>query len=122
MEVRHARDREAVGSRQLRVLKCLSRLQDEERLSLLDFAEPVTCGQGMVLFEEGDAGDCMYLILEVQMRVFTQKKGQAVTLKLLEAGDAFGDIALFHHTPRRRAWMRCATASCSSLRLPGWKS
>ena len=85
---------------QLRIMKCLSRFQDEERPVLLEFVEPVSCGQNTVLFEEGDTGDCMYLILEGQMRVFTRKKGQAVTLKLLEAGDAFGDIALFHHTPR----------------------
>ena len=42
----------------------------------------------------------MYFILEGQMRVFRRKKGKAATLKLLEAGDAFGDIALFHQTPR----------------------
>ena len=34
------------------------------------------------------------------MRVFTRKKGQVVTLKILDAGDAFGDIALFNNTPR----------------------
>jgi CRP-like cAMP-binding protein len=82
------------------MIRCLNRFQDEERLKFLEFAEPVTCGQNRVLFEEGDTGDCMYLILEGQMRVFSRKKGQLVTLRLLEAGDGFGDIALFHHTPR----------------------
>lgn len=66
----------------------------------LAFVEPVTCGHNTVLFEEGDTGDCMYLILEGQMRVFHRKKGQTVPLRLLESGDSFGDIALFHRTPR----------------------
>jgi CRP-like cAMP-binding protein len=90
----------SIKPEQLRILKSLNRFNDEERMAFLDFVEPVSCGQNVVLFEEGDTGDCMYLIREGQMRVFTRKKGQAVTLKLLEAGDAFGDIALFHHTPR----------------------
>lgn len=85
---------------QLRILKCLSRVNDEERAAFLEFVEPTTCAAKTVLFEEGSVGDCMYLILAGQMRVFTRKKGQVVTLKLLDAGDAFGDIALFHGTPR----------------------
>ena len=79
----------------------------------LEFVEPVACGQNTVLFEEGDTGDCMYLILEGQMRVFHRKKGQVVPLRLLESGDSFGDIALFHRTPR----LASVEATCDSQLL-----
>ncbi len=86
---------------ELRPMKCLSRFTDEERLRFVEFTEPATCAKDTVLFEEGDQGDCMYLILAGQMRVFRRKKGGPVEpLKLLGPGDAFGDIALFHGTPR----------------------
>lgn len=85
---------------QLRLIKCLSRFNDEELKAFLEFVELAACGENVVLFEQGDIGDCMYFIAEGQLRVFTRKKGNTVTLKVLEAGDAFGDIALFNQTPR----------------------
>lgn len=90
----------SIKPEQLRNLKCLGKLNDEERAAFLEFVEPASCEQNTVLFEEGSSGNCMYLILEGQMRVFTRKKGKIVPLTILEAGDAFGDIAMFHGTPR----------------------
>lgn len=105
----------SISADQLDSIKCLHRLQPAERLTLLEFLEPVECTQGEVLFEEGDTGDYMYLILEGKIRVFTRKNGEKVTLKLLESGDAFGDIALFHHTPRLASVE--ATGDCQLLKL-----
>ena len=86
---------------QLRTIKSLSRCTEEERQAFLDFVERVPCAKGFLLIQEGDEGDCMYFIVEGQMRVFTRKKnGQEQTLKMLGAGDAFGDVALFHGSPR----------------------
>lgn len=85
---------------QLRHVKSLCHLSDEERRAFLEFVQPASCPQNTVLFEEGAKGDCMYFILDGQMRVFTRKKEKVVPLKVLEAGDAFGDIALFNGTPR----------------------
>jgi CRP-like cAMP-binding protein len=90
----------SIKPEQLRTIKSLNGFEDEERLRLLEFLEPVRCDQNTVLLEEGEPGDCMYFILEGQMRVFHRKKNQNVTVKSLEAGDAFGDIALFNGTPR----------------------
>ncbi len=90
----------SISAEQLASVKCLARLQPAEKLTLLELLEPVECAQGSVLFEEGDTGDCMYLIVEGKVRVFTRKRGESVTLKVLDTGEAFGDIALFHHTPR----------------------
>lgn len=85
---------------QLRIMKCLDRFQEADRQAFLPFLELVNCPQGTVLFEEGDAGDSMFLILEGEMRVFRRHKSQVEGLKRLVPGEAFGDIALFNQTPR----------------------
>jgi CRP-like cAMP-binding protein len=89
-----------IPAAQLRTTKCLSRFTDADCNAFLGFVELENHPQDTVLFREGDPGDFMYLILEGQVRVFTVKKGKPVALKLLAQGDAFGDIALFNHTPR----------------------
>jgi CRP-like cAMP-binding protein len=63
--------------------------------------EVVTCGFSETLFREGQPGDSMFLILEGQMRVYTkQKSGEVLFLRILEAGDAFGEVALLNQAPR----------------------
>lgn len=105
----------SISADQLHSIQCLSRLQPAERLRLLEYLEPTECAEGDVLFEQGDAGDYMYLILEGAIRVFTRKNGAKATLKLLETGEAFGDIALFHHTPRLASVE--AISNCQLLKL-----
>ncbi len=85
---------------QLRSIKCLKHIADADCGALLEFLELEICPQNQVLFEEGAAGDCMYMILSGQVRVFSRRKGHEKTLKDLGPGDVFGDIAMFNHTPR----------------------
>jgi len=86
---------------QLRKIKSLSRFKDEELLEFLHFVELTPCAQDVELFHEGNPGDAMFLILEGQMQVYSEKPdGEVVNLKLLQTGDAFGDLALFHHMKR----------------------
>jgi len=89
-----------VKPEQLRTINCLRHIAEEDCAALLEFLELETFPQNTVLFEEGAPGDCMYLILEGQIRVYTHRKGPEKTLKNLGPGDVFGDIALFNHTPR----------------------
>ncbi len=43
----------------------------------------------------------MFLILEGEVRIFSkQKNGEILFLRMLRAGDAFGEIALLNQTPR----------------------
>jgi CRP/FNR family cyclic AMP-dependent transcriptional regulator len=86
----------------LRRIKSLALLSDEQLTAFLNHIEVMECAQNASLFREGQPGDSMYLILEGQMRVSTQKKnsGGALFLRMLEAGDSFGEIALISHAPR----------------------
>jgi len=49
-------------------------------------------------------GDSMFLILEGQFRVyFKQRNGEVIFLRMLDAGEAFGEIALLNQVPVRPA-------------------
>lgn len=86
---------------QLKKIKSLSQFKDAELAEFLHFVEITTCAHDIELFHEGSQGDSMYFILEGQMQVYTQKpNGEVEVLKVLQDGDAFGDLGLFHHMKR----------------------
>jgi CRP-like cAMP-binding protein len=87
---------------QLRHIKSLARLSDDELATFHQYVEMLAVPRQTVLFEEGQPGDCLYLILEGRTRAFTRKQdGGTDTVKMLDAGETFGDIAVFHHTTRK---------------------
>jgi CRP-like cAMP-binding protein len=86
---------------QLRRIKSLALLSDEQLTAFLDFVEILTCPQSGTLFQEGQPGDSMFLILDGQMRVYSRTRTEEMHfLRMLEAGDAFGEVALLNHAPR----------------------
>jgi CRP/FNR family transcriptional regulator, cyclic AMP receptor protein len=94
-------DKSSITLAQLRQIKSLAGLSDDQLAKFLDFVELVDCPQEAILFEEGQPGNCMYFILHGKVRLFSRKKsGKVVALKELGEGEAFGDIALFHGTTR----------------------
>jgi CRP-like cAMP-binding protein len=86
----------------LKRIKSLAFLDDPQLAAFLNYIEVVNLAPAASLFQEGQPGDSMFLILEGQMRVFTQKRSsdESFLLRMLEAGDAFGEIALLGRTPR----------------------
>ena len=56
---------------------------------------------GSVLFEEGAAGDSMYIILSGNVRIFTRdKQNNEITLSRFGPGRVFGDFSLLDERPR----------------------
>jgi CRP-like cAMP-binding protein len=51
---------------------------------------------GEAVFAEGDPGDCMYIIVDGEVRVHDGKR----TLNHLSQGDVFGEMALLDSQPR----------------------
>ncbi len=85
----------------LRRIKSLALLSDAQLEAFLDYIELVGCEQSKTIFREGEQGDSMFLILEGELRVYSkQKGGEILFLRILSAGDAFGEIALFNQAPR----------------------
>jgi len=58
-------------------------------------------GGGTPIFHEGEEGQKLYLILEGQIRISRQIPGAGEeALAILDAGQAFGEMALIDATPR----------------------
>jgi CRP-like cAMP-binding protein len=58
--------------------------------------------RGQTVFHDGDRGDCLYLVqsgrLDVQV---STRAGQLVTLRVIQPGELFGEMALVHPDNRR---------------------
>ncbi len=95
-------DKSSLKPGHLKRIKSLALLDDNQLASFLDYIEVVNLSQSARLFQEGQPGDSMFLILEGQMRVSTRKRNsdESLLLRMLAAGDAFGEIALLSHAPR----------------------
>jgi len=87
-----------------------SYLAKEECQKIVEFLTTVRLGKGAIIIQEGDIGDCMYLIKSGEVEVYTmlldEKPGDATAeqdrlhLATLKAGDFFGEQALITHEPR----------------------
>lgn len=86
----------------LKRIKSLALLDDTQLAAFLNYIDVVNLAGGAALFTEGQTGDSMFLILEGQMRVITRKRDneESLLLRMLEAGDSFGEIALLSQIPR----------------------
>ena len=80
------------------------------RAELLDFPE------GAIVFHESDAGDCLYIVVQGHVAIFsTNEEGGETMLAELGAGESFGEMALLTGEPRS-ASVR-ANGATSLLRL-----
>jgi hypothetical protein len=84
----------------LRRIKILADLKDAQLSHLSDFMELQKVPQWSVVFNQGDAGDAMYLVLAGEMRARMMIGGKETIIATFEPGDFFGDMALFDNGPR----------------------
>ncbi len=79
----------------------LSEASEELRTMLAAQATELTLDRGDVLFEQGDPGEALYAILSGKLEVsFLAMSGRKLSLRLMRAGEVFGEIALFDSGPR----------------------
>ena len=66
-----------------------------------DAMETRDLSDGEVLFNRGEPGDAFYVVVSGRVRIFTHdEEGRELTLNTLEAGEAFGELALVDDRPR----------------------
>lgn len=75
-------------------------LSEETIEELVLKLEMVSVSMGENIVNEGEPGDCAYLIYAGRVRVFHQANGKPVTLATLSSGDLFGDIAILRDDVR----------------------
>lgn len=85
----------------------LAPLANYERSQLADALEEVEYAPSQVIFEQGDEGDAMYLVVSGQVVVTkTDENGTESELTRVNNGDYFGERALYNNEPR------AATCTC----------
>jgi CRP/FNR family transcriptional regulator, cyclic AMP receptor protein len=90
-------------------------LDDEVAASLMDSMVEVTLARGEQLFDEGDRGDRLYVIVEGKIKLQrTSGDGRENLLAILGPGEMFGELSLFDPGPRT-----AAAISVSESRLAG---
>ena len=68
---------------------------------------------GEEIVRQGDTGDCMFEVLAGRVEVLQEMDGKEVRLAVLEAGDFFGEMALFERLTRS-ATVRAFSSTASS--------
>ena len=78
-----------------RRIKSLALLSDSQLEAFLTCVEIAEYQHSANIFKEGQRGDSMFLILDGEVRIYSkQKNGEVLFLRILQAGDAFGEVAL----------------------------
>ena len=55
---------------------------------------------GEVIFEEGEIGDCMYVILQGKVDIYHKRDGREIILGACREGDFLGEMAVLTHEKR----------------------
>jgi CRP/FNR family transcriptional regulator, cyclic AMP receptor protein len=93
----------------LRTVPIFAELPMDQLSQVAMLMEEVDLATGETLFEQGDMGDCLYVIVTGKMRIHQDEH----TLAYLEEHEIFGEMALLAAAPR----VAGATAAADSLLL-----
>lgn len=80
----------------LRAIPLFGVLEQEAAERLARALEPHAFAEGTVVINEGDRGDCVYVVAEGELEVWHEGRPRGGLIR----GDVFGEIALTRHVPR----------------------
>jgi CRP-like cAMP-binding protein len=108
---------------EIKAIAVLQGIDSETLARLAEVMEQKDYPDGTPVFSEGDPGDSMYFIVSGRIRI--EKRAQAAgavhkTLTILEAGDYFGEMALFDQKPRSASAVAVDGARVLRLSKPGF--
>jgi len=76
-------------------------LDAEERRELAAHLTEHDVKKGDFVFSQGDPGDCLYVVRSGEIEIFSQTPtGEKIVLDVADAGDVFGELAIFDAGPR----------------------
>lgn len=75
-------------------------IDDNELSQIANLAEPITYQAGDVIFQQGDAGDAVYLIHDGQVEVQVQNENTTTSAVYLGIGQTVGEMALVDQATR----------------------
>ncbi|MDN5279763.1 MAG: hypothetical protein PWR01_3728 [Clostridiales bacterium] len=89
----------------LKKISIFSSLSSYELRKIAEVVSEEEFAAGEVLFSEGDFGDCMYLVVEGKISIFTGKPPAIKILAGFEKGHFFGEMGLYDDKPRAASAM-----------------
>lgn len=94
----------------IRDLPLLARLPDDDLKALAARGRVRRFTAGGTIFNEGDPGDSLYVVIEGRVRISrVSGSGDEATLALMGPGDCFGELSLFDGRPRSATATATAT-------------
>lgn len=76
-------------------------IEPEVRDFILNSTAPLNLKKGQRLFERGDSGGIMYVILDGCIEIsMINEAGRKISLNLIDPGNCFGEISMFDHGKR----------------------
>lgn len=94
-------------------------LEPKEVMEIIHIVEAIKFGPGDTIFSEGDSGDAWYALYSGEVEVLKQSDSGEKTIKALDPGSCFGEIAVLDGLPRS-ASIR-TTKETTVLRMPQGK-
>jgi CRP/FNR family transcriptional regulator, cyclic AMP receptor protein len=83
------------------IAKFFSGIEPDVKAFILNATAPLTLQKGQRLFERGDPGGVMYVILEGRIEIsMINEAGRKISLNLIDAGNCFGEISMLDHHAR----------------------
>jgi CRP-like cAMP-binding protein len=80
---------------QLRRLKVFADMTEEQVSVFLNLVEPLLVRSNRLIVKMGEPGDCMYVLLDGEVRVSQSVEGGETILAKLNTGEFFGELCLF---------------------------
>ena len=92
-------------------------LNEEEFTSIHEKLEEVNYTKNTLVFEAGEIGDCLYVVVEGEVEVYIEsgEKSDKIILSTLGKGDYFGEMSLITGEPRSASIL--TLEECVFLRL-----
>jgi diguanylate cyclase (GGDEF)-like protein len=102
----------------LRNIEILSSLKKKELDQFAALMKKETYTEGETLFNEGDAGDCMFIVLSGSVSITVNlENGDTLEIAEITEGNFFGEMSIFDSVPRSAT---CSTkANTQVMRLKG---
>ena len=100
----------------LKKISIFSSLTSYELRKVAEVISEENFSAGEILFSEGDFGDCMYLVAEGQISIFTGRPPAIKPLASFSRGRFFGEMGLYDDKPRAASAMAEKNSSLLVLR------
>jgi signal transduction histidine kinase len=85
---------------ELRRVPLFADLTEEDLEQLYKMAKTISIHAGELVFEEGIAGDALYVILDGELEITKRQGGQDVVLAVRRTGEFIGEMSLLEQAPR----------------------